>query len=52
MARVFRMLLLMISNRMDEVLVAYERATPCIDQVLVRRTLGTIALARRIAGTL
>lgn len=52
MGKVFRTLLFMMAHRMDDLLVTYERSTPCIDQTVVNRTLGTIQLARRIAATL
>jgi len=45
-------LLSTMACRMDELLVAYERATPSIDQDLVSRILGTISLMKRIQSIL
>lgn len=39
-----------VADVMDELLVAYERATPDIDQSLVRKVMQAISVARRVAG--
>ncbi len=49
---VLRTLLLRMTERMNQLLLHYERSTPSIDQALVERTLAAMEQARELARTL